>query len=319
MLYKTDKKIVKCELCNHFCVIHPNKTGLCRVRKNIGGKLYSLVYGKIVSASQDPIEKKPLYHFLPGTKSFSIATVGCNFSCKFCQNYDISQTKSIVGEDATPQEIVSLAIKTECKSIAYTYTEPTIFFEFAYDTAVLAKGKLKNIFVTNGYFTEKAFKKIRPFLDAANIDLKSMDEDFYKRIVGAKLEPVLENIKRLYKAGVWIELTTLLIPGYNDKCLKEIAEFIASIDKNIPWHISRYYPYYKLNAQPTPMELLEKAYKIGKDAGLNYVYLGNVPSHQNTYCPKCNSVVIERSGYEIVNHTKNGKCEKCGEKIAGVF
>jgi pyruvate formate lyase activating enzyme len=284
VLYKKEKDgAVKCLACCHKCLIQNGKTGICGVRKNDGGKLYLLVYGKVISMNIDPIEKKPLYRFLPGSKAFSIGTVGCNFKCDFCQNFDISQVSKkgeILGHDISPNQIVEKAIKTGCKSIAYTYNEPAIFIEFVHDIAVLAKKKgLKNILVTNGYLSKECFDYISEYIDAMNIDLKSFSEDFYNKICGAKLKCVIETIKRTNKKGIHIELTTLIIPGENDSIeeLKKTANFISGIDKNIVWHISRFFPMYKmLNKNITSLETLKNAEKIGKKEGLKYVYLGNI-------------------------------------------
>lgn len=328
-LYKKlkDKK-VRCNLCNHRCLISPGKRGICFVRENKNGSLYSLVYGLALAANIDPIEKKPLYHFQPGTESFSIATAGCNFRCEFCQNWNISQiTKGpggqIIGKKLLPEEVVKRAKRTGCASIAYTYTEPTIFFEYAQDTAKLAKKEgITNVFVTNGYQTPETIKEMAKFVDAANIDLKSFSEKFYQKVCGARLAPVLESIKLMHKSGIWIEVTTLVVPKQNDskKELTQIAQFIAKIDKNIPWHISRFHPDYKmLDSYPTPIETLEMAYEIGKKAGLKYVYLGNIITEdkENTYCPKCENLAIRRVGYstEILGVDKKGKCAKCGEGL----
>jgi len=330
VLYKKlkDKK-VRCNLCNHRCLISPGKRGICFVRENKNGTLYSLVYGIALAANIDPIEKKPLFHFQPGTVSFSIATAGCNFRCEFCQNWQISQiTKGskgeIIGEKLSPNEIVKKAKRTGCASIAYTYTEPTIFFEYAQDTAKLAKKEgITNVFVTNGYQTPETIKEMAKFVDAANIDLKSFSEKFYQKVCGAKLKPVLESIKLMHQAGIWIEITTLVVPKQNDskKELAQIAQFIAKVNKSIPWHISRFHPDYKmLDANPTPIETLEMAYEIGKKAGLKYVYLGNIitETKENTYCPKCNNLAIRRVGYqtEILGVDKKGVCSECGEDLS---
>lgn len=282
-LYRKERGKVKCLACVHKCLISESKTGICGVRKNVDGKLYLLVYGKVIAKHIDPIEKKPLYHFLPGTFAYSIGTVGCNFRCSFCQNYDLSQFKEffgeVVGEEITPEQIVEEAIKNKCKSIAYTYNEPAIFIEFVYDVAKLAKSKgLKNILVTNGYMTKECLDYISPYIDAVNIDLKSFNEKFYIKICKAHLKPVLETIEFVHKKKIWIEVTTLIIPGENDskKELEQIAKFIASIDKNIPWHISRFFPMYKMtNKDTTPMETLKEAEKIGKKY-LKYVHIGNL-------------------------------------------
>ncbi len=329
LLYqKLAGKKVRCNLCSHRCLVPEGKRGICSVRENQGGTLYSLVYGKAIAANVDPIEKKPLFHFQPGSLSFSIATAGCNFRCEFCQNWDISQmTKGpkgqIIGEELPPEQVVKKALETGCRSIAYTYTEPTIFFEYAQDTAKLAKKKgLANVFVTNGYQTPETIKEMKGLIDAANIDLKSFSEKFYQKICGARLEPVLEAIKLMHKAGIWLEITTLVVPKQNDseKELTQIAKFIAGVSKNIPWHISRFHPDFKMtDSYPTPLETLEKAYQISKKAGLRYVYLGNVitENRENTYCPKCKTLNIKRFGYstEILAVDKRGHCQKCGEDL----
>lgn len=278
---------VQCSACNHHCVILENKRGICGVRENQNGKLYSLVYGKIIAEHIDPIEKKPLYHFLPGTFSFSIATVGCNFRCLHCQNADISQAPTMVGiptavgTNRTPEEIVESAIKNNCPSISYTYTEPTIFVEFALDCMKLAKEKgLKNIWVSNGYMTKETLDLVSPYLDATNIDLKAFTEKFYQEVCGARLQPVLENLIDIKKRKIHLEITTLIIPGKNDseKELKGIAEFIKKeLGKDVPWHVSRFFPQYKMSdTPPTPIEKILQAVEIGKKAGLNHVYAGNI-------------------------------------------
>lgn len=279
-LYKKERDKVRCLVCAHKCLIDEGSVGICGVRKNIKGELFLLVYGRVVSMNADPIEKKPLFCFLPGSKAFSIGTIGCNFKCGFCQNFEISQLSEIAGHEMSPEEIVERALKTGCKSIAYTYNEPAIFIEFVKDTAILAKKKgLKNILVTNGYLSEECFDFISEYIDAMNIDLKSFSDSFYRKICKARLQPVLDTIARAYKKGIHIELTTLLIPGENDSDeeLRKIAEFIARVDKNIPWHISRFFPMYKMaGKKATPLESLRKAEKIGKEAGLRYVYVGNI-------------------------------------------
>jgi len=281
-LYEREKNKIRCLACSHKCLISDGETGICGVRKNIKNKLYLLVYGKVVAMNVDPIEKKPLYHFLPGTKSFSIGTVGCNFKCDFCQNFDISQVSKqgiIFGKEVSPGEIVKKAIETKCDSISYTYNEPAIFIEFVRDIAKIAKRKkLKNVLVTNGYFSRESFDYIKNYVDAMNIDLKSFSEKFYEKYCGGKLKPVLETIKMAHEKGIHVELTTLIIPGLNDseKEFEKIAKFIASVDKNIPWHISRFFPMYKmLNKQVTPLETLKRAEKIGKKY-LKYVHIGNI-------------------------------------------
>jgi len=330
LLYeKLKNKKVRCNLCPHHCVIEEAKRGICGVKENKEGTLYSLVYGRAVASGVDPIEKKPFFHFFPGSYAFSIATVGCNFSCLFCQNADISQfpkeKKEIIGEFLPPEEIVSYAKRNKCKSISYTYTEPTIFFEYAYETAKIAHQQgIKNNFVTNGFISKEAIKLISPYLDAANVDLKSFGDDFYKKFCGARLQPVLDSLKLMKELGIWVEVTTLIIPTLNDSAeeLKSIAEFILGLGQETPWHISRFYPHYKMaDLPPTPVETLHKAREIGKKVGLNYVYSGNVPGDEgeNTFCPHCGKKVISRYGFQTLkNYIKQGKCPYCGTKIAGV-
>mgnify|MGYP000858062593 CR=1 FL=1 len=321
---------VRCALCNHRCVIKPGKRGICGVRENRGGTLYSLVYGKVIAAHTDPIEKKPLFHFLPGSLSYSIATVGCNFRCRFCQNADISQmpaeTGRIEGKDTTPEAVVEAALASGCESIAYTYTEPTIFFEMAHDTALLADSKgLKNVFVSNGYMTPECLEFIHPHLHAANVDLKAFTDRFYKEQCGAKLAPVLTTLETMKRLNVWLEVTTLLIPGHNDDPgeLRELADFLVNLDPYIPWHISRFYPTYKLlDAPPTPPETVRRARDIGYEAGLKYVYTGNLPGDmgEKTYCPDCGELLIDRVGFRVGGmRIKDGKCAQCGGRLAGVW
>jgi len=326
---KLDEKKVRCFLCAHHCLIKEGKRGICGVRVNKEGTLYSLVYGKLIAMNIDPIEKKPLFHFLPGSTSFSISTIGCNFRCDHCQNFEISQYpklhENILGQDATPESVVQAAQRNACSSISYTYTEPTIFFEFAFDCARLAHEKgIKNVFVSNGYTSPEATKVIAPYLDGNNIDLKG-DEDFYKNLCGAKLGPVKETIRLMKELGVWVEVTTLIIPDYNDseEQLRDIAEFVKSVDVAIPWHVTQFYPTHKLTDKPrTPVKTLRKARDIGFQAGLKYVYEGNVPGEgrENTYCPNCKEILIERLGFSIMgNKLKDGKCSKCGNEIHGVW
>lgn len=327
---KIGEGVVRCGLCSHRCKIKQDKFGLCGVRQNRDGSLYTLVYGEAITAHADPIEKKPLYHFLPGSKAYSIAAMGCNFSCSFCQNWQISQTNKrdlplARGYEFKPEDVVKEAKKNHCKSISYTYTEPTVFFEYAHDTAKLAKAEgLYNSFVTNGYMTKEALDIIRPYLDACNVDLKSFNEAFYKDVCKASLGPVLESIKYMKKIGIWVEITTLIVPGVNDSKdeFKNIAGFIASVDKDIPWHISRFHPDYKLtNSEATPLETLKKAENIGKNAGLNYIYIGNVLGEsEDTICYNCNNVLIKREGFTAEIAGLNGsRCAKCNTEIKGVF
>ncbi|MBL7157443.1 MAG: AmmeMemoRadiSam system radical SAM enzyme [Candidatus Omnitrophica bacterium] len=329
MLYeKLDKNHVLCLLCSHNCKIEDSRYGFCGVRKNEKGTLYTHVYGKAIASHVDPIEKKPLYHFLPGSQAYSIATVGCNFQCEFCQNWQISQASKKDGDfdgyELKPEEVVRKAKKYNCRSISYTYTEPTIFFEYAYDTSKIAKKEaLYNTFVTNGYMTKEALDTIKPYLDACNVDLKSFSDETYKRMCKGTLAPVLESIRHMKKIGMWVEVTTLVVPGMNDsdRELKSIAEFIAGVGKDIPWHISRFHPDYKLlDAMPTPLETLDKAASIGAKAGLRYIYLGNIAREGNTRCHKCGELLIERVGYTITqNKIKNKKCPSCGTVAAGVW
>ncbi len=330
MFYEREREgKVRCGLCRFCCLIGDGARGICAVRENRGGTLYSLVYGCVCAESVDPIEKKPLFHVMPGSRSYSIATLGCNFRCHHCQNYSISQVvrdAPVRGREVSPQEIVQRALDNSCSSISYTYTEPTIFFEFAYDTARLAReAGLKNIFVTNGYISREALATIAPFLDAANIDLKGFSEGFYRDIVHASLSELLDSIVEYRKQGIWIELTTLIIPGLNDSDaeLLGIAEFIAAnLGVNTPWHVSAFHPTYKLTDRPgTPVETLRKARQIGIAAGLRYVYEGNRPGEggENTYCPGCSLPLIKRYGFRISsNKVLNGSCPECGDAIAGI-
>ncbi|MFP3927495.1 MAG: AmmeMemoRadiSam system radical SAM enzyme [Desulfobacteraceae bacterium] len=330
MLYEPIKGgKVYCRLCSHHCVIDEGDYGFCGVRENVGGILYTHSYGEIVAANVDPVEKKPLYHFYPGSLAFSIATMGCNFRCDFCQNWRISQTSPRDGAKGRgivePEEIVSRALEKHCRVIAYTYTEPTIFFEYAYDTARAAGEKgLANAFVTNGFMTAEALETARPYLDACNVDLKSFRNAFYKERCQARLQPVLDTIRKVRELGIWLEVTTLIVPGQNDseEELADIAAFIAEVDPDIPWHISRFHPDYRLtDARPTPVSTLEKARSLGKGAGLNYIYMGNVPGASvDTFCPACGALVIKRGGFGRTEvRLQEGRCAECGRQIAGVF
>jgi pyruvate formate lyase activating enzyme len=325
---KEPEEAVSCHLCAHHCRIQPGKRGICQVRENRHGTLYSLVYGRVIAEHVDPIEKKPLYHFHPGSMSYSVATAGCNLSCDHCQNYQISKEAArlspIPGKATSPGEILQAALSARCRSISYTYTEPTVFMEFALECARLAKGKgLGNVFVTNGFMSEAAADLASGFLDAANIDLKGATDEHYRKVCGGRLKPVLETIERLYEKGVWIEVTTLVIPGLNDDpaSIEFIASFISSVDPAIPWHVSAFFPTYRmLDRPPTPLETLERAAEIGRKAGLRYIYLGNV--HRNdddTRCPGCGQALIERSRYMVkaVNVTDSNRCGNCGAEFDG--
>ena len=338
---------VHCQLCAHSCKIPEGKFGFCGVRQNISGILYTHNYAKLVAVNIDPVEKKPLYHFFPGTSTFSIASVGCNFRCGFCQNWEISQfnprsltpagasldrklevTDPIsqhLGEDFSADKVVKLARQNNCRSIAYTYTEPTIYFEFVLETAKLAKvAGLKNIFVTNGYMSQTAVSLLSPYLDAANIDLKFFKESSYQRICSAKLGPVLDSIQLLKAAGVWVEITTLIIPGQNDapEELTAMAKFIAAVNKDIPWHISRFHADYKFkDYTSTPECTLKLAYDLGINQGLHYVYVGNFGAWgQDTLCGRCQKLLIKRDGFNILEyHLTQNRCVFCQAALPGVF
>jgi pyruvate formate lyase activating enzyme len=322
---------VRCYLCAHRCTIAPGKQGICQVRENREGVLYTLVYGLSISQAIDPVEKKPLFHFYPGSSAFSFATVGCNFRCSFCQNWQISQMVHdegrLAGQEASPEHLASAARHYGCKSIAYTYTEPTIFFEYAYDTAVIAdQWDIKSIYVTNGYMTEEMLDAFAPHLHAANVDLKAFSDDFYRKTCGARLQPVLDSIKAMRERGIWVEVTTLVVPGLNDSVeeLRSLAEFIAGdVGEDTPWHVSRFRPDYKMqNGQATPPATLHRAREIGLEAGLRYVYEGNVPGGEgeNTYCYSCHNLLIERYGFGVLKNLilPESKCPHCGAVIDGV-
>jgi pyruvate formate lyase activating enzyme len=327
---KVEDRSANCYLCNHRCHIQEGKKGVCGVRQNMNGILYTLVYGNPIAQHIDPIEKKPLFHYYPGSQSFSIATVGCNFRCLHCQNADISQAPrdSYIPPNqlVPPERIVEATKKYHCQSISYTYTEPTIYFEYAYDTAILAKKEgIGNVFVTNGYITREALTAIKPYLDAANIDLKSLRDDFYKRVCGARLQPTLDSIRAYKEEGIWIELTTLIIPNHNDseEELRDIARFIKELGVDTPWHVTAFYPTYKLTDQPrTPVAILRKAREIGLGEGLRYVYTGNIPGDngENTYCYQCGKTLIKRISFSIQqNNIRDSKCYACGAKIDGMW
>jgi len=333
--------LIECLACNWKCKISKNKVGVCGVRANIDGKLELLVDNKAIGLWPDPVEKKPLFHFLPGSKALSLGTMGCNFGCAFCQNWFQSQAvkglnrktgkiRALINKsssDAKPDQIVKLAKMMGCQSVAYTYNEPAVFVEYALKTMKLAKkAGLKNIWVSNGFESDKTVKEIIAYVDAINIDIKSISDKFYQNICKAKIEPVLKNIKKIFKAGVWLEITSLIIPDENDsqKEMKQIADFITGVDKNIVWHVTAFHPDYKMkNKQATSLEKLKQAWQIGKEAGLNYVYVGNVidDEHSQTKCPNCNNLVIERNGFGKTRLVgmKAGRCGKCGQKIAGVW
>ena len=351
---------VLCTLCPHDCRIREGARGACGVRYNQGGRLYTLVYDRVVSRNVEPVEKKPLYHFHPGSLAYSVATVGCSLRCAYCQNWDISQwpkvnlprhvataagaaaheaqqeqepicprladlAQAIPGERVTPQAIVEAALGTGATSIAYTYTEPTIFYELAYDTAVLARAHgLKNVFVTSGYINEAALRELAEVLDAANVDLKFFREESYRRISRVRMQPILDAIRLYHELGVWLEVTTLVVPGVNDSDgeLRDIAEFIRSVGADVPWHVSQFYPAHRMLDRPaTPLETLRRAGDIGRSAGLHYVYEGNVPGErgEDTFCTGCGALLVDRHGFYLrANHIRAGRCPDCGTPVAGI-
>jgi pyruvate formate lyase activating enzyme len=329
MLYRPEGDCLLCGLCAHHCRIAEGQRGLCRVRENRGGELYSLVYGRLVAENIDPIEKKPLFHLLPGTLSYSIATRGCNFRCRHCQNASISQLArhddpGRFCADRTPEQVVGAAKAAGCRTISYTYVEPTIFFEFAYDCCRLAAADgIGNVFVSNGYMSEEATRLLAPVLTAINIDIKSFREEFYRKVCGAHLQPVLDSVRLMYELGVWVEVTTLLIPGHNDSSgeLREIAVFLAAIDRDIPWHVTAFHPTYRMQDIPrTPLATVERAREIGLNAGLHHVYAGNIPGSggEDTRCPHCAAVLIERRGFTVGrSRLTAGNCPNCGHAVAG--
>lgn len=352
ILYKKRGRQLICTACQWYCPIPENFTGICSVRVNIKGKLYLLVHSLASSYHIDPIEKKPLYHFLPGSGIFSFGTYGCCFGCDFCQNWEISQTPKILKKElvskrklfkVTPslidfinknsiklssKEIVDYCLKHHIPSIAFTYNEPTIFAEYAYDTMKIAKKYgIYGVFVSSGYESKETLDLLEEYIDAYNIDIKGGTEEFYQKISHTHLKPVLTTVQEIFKRGKWIEITTLLIPTLNtdEKQIRFIARFIASISKDIPWHVTAFYPHYKLlHIPPTTYEILQKGYEIGKEEGLNFVYTGNIQNKntESTYCPSCKTLLIERRGYNtrIKNFDMNkGRCQKCKKLIPGIW
>lgn len=322
--------IVNCGLCQHRCSIKPGRRGVCGVRENRDGTLYTLVYGRLVAEHVDPIEKKPLFHFMPGSKSYSVSTVGCNFQCLHCQNYQISQypqqaDPSSSGRERTALSVAETAGQAGCASISYTYVEPTVFYEFSRDCAREAAGKgIKNVYVSNGYMTPEVVKDIAPYLDGANIDLKSFQDSFYRKVCKARLQPVLDTIVLMHQLGIWVEVTTLVIPGHNDSPeeLGDIAKFISSVSPSIPWHVSAFRPTFRMTDRPsTSRSTLQTAYDIGRDTGLHYVYQGNIPgAGETTFCPGCGEMVIERYGFSLQNNRlEGGSCAGCSTPIAGFW
>lgn len=332
MFYQArEKGTVVCNLCHHNCHIKEGKRGICGVRENRNSRLYSLVYGRLVAEHVDPIEKKPLFQFLPGSRSYSISTVGCNFDCLHCQNFNISQYPhlhggNINGRERTPESVVEEAVSADCASISYTYVEPTIFYEFAHACAKLAHDRqLKNVFVSNGYMMPDVSRHLSSVLDGINIDIKAFTNEFYKKVCKARLQPVLDNVQLMYELGVWVEVTTLLIPGLNDSQeeLRDIARFIKGISPDIPWHVTAFHPTYKMmDSRPTSARSLGIARDIGLEEGLHFVYEGNIPGKgsENTYCPSCGTTLISRFGFNIrKNRLTRGCCCSCGETINGVW
>ena len=320
---------VRCGVCAHRCLVRPGRRGICGVRENRDGRLVSLVYGAAVAANLDPIEKKPLFHVAPGTTAYSIATVGCSFHCRFCQNWEISQAPRL-GLDVTarwlpPERVVREALAEDARSIAYTYVEPTVFLEYALDTARLGRAAgLLNLFITDGYATPEAIGLLAQVIDAANVDLKAFDDRFYRRVCGARLVHVLDAIVAMQRAGIWLELTTLVIPGLNDsddELLALTRWIVQAVGPETPWHVSRFFPAYEmLHVPPTPLSSLQRAAELGREAGLVYVYVGNAPEldMQNTGCAGCGRVLIERHGYRVrVALTDDGTCPGCGRALAG--
>lgn len=321
---KIKNRQVQCRLCPHNCFINENERGYCGVRENKKGKLYSLVYGKPIAVQIDPIEKKPMYHFMPGEKALSIGTVGCNLSCQWCQNFNMSRAKPEENDlaEILPDEIINMCVDKNCKIIAYTYSEPTIFYEYMLDISKLAKkNKIKNVLVSNGYINEKPLKELCKYIDGANIDLKSFNEKIYKRFCNGDLKDVLKSLKILKKNKIWLEITNLVIPEINDNKeeVEKMCKWISTnLGKDVPLHFSKFFPMYKMSdVEETPIATLEEMRKIAEDY-LEFVYLGNVNEEANTKCPSCGEIVIKRAGFFVNNELKEGKC-KCEEKIPGVW
>jgi len=327
-------QLAQCRVCEHYCTLTPGEWGKCGIRTNQHGEIYLALYGRAIATHVDPIEKKPLYHFLPGSRVYSVGTYGCNMRCQWCQNWQISQVSTLEGLPEThlgnllsPQDSISEAQRQRCKSIAYTYNEPTVFFEYTYDTAKIAhKHGLKNIYVSNGFMSPETLEALTPYLDGINVDLKGFTDDLYRTYSGARLEPIKRNIAAIaHETDIWLEVTTLIIPDLNDgeAELRSMAAWLADIDPDIPWHVSAFHPDYQLqDRECTPLQTLQRAYEIGKRAGLHHVYLGNVLSqkHENTYCPQCHIPVIQRYGFHAQPQwTTPGICPNCGTSIAGVW
>jgi pyruvate formate lyase activating enzyme len=324
---------VQCQTCEHFCAIKPGETGKCGVRRNVDGTLYLVVYGEAIAVHVDPIEKKPLFHFMPGSDALSIGTYGCNFRCPFCQNWQMSQTRNFddsgdyLSQSAMPEVLVDTCLKNNIPIIAYTYNEPTIFFEYTYDTAKLVHERgIKNVYVSNGYMSLAALDMIEPYLDGINVDLKAFTEEFYREQCQGRLEPVKRNIAHMAcETDIWVEVTTLLIPGLNDSDeeLRAMAAWLAEVDPDMPWHVSAFHPDYQMQDRPrTAQRDLARAHEIGKEAGLHHVYVGNVmdADRESTYCPECGEKLIQRHWYSVRElWRERGTCSKCGHAVAGVW
>ncbi len=327
--YSQTARGVRCLICPNECDIKENETGDCRNRTNYKGKLYSIAYGNPCSIHIDPIEKKPLYHFFPQSKAYSVATAGCNLACLNCQNWTISQVspKDTRNYDLMPAELVKQAIAKKCKSIAYTYSEPISFYEYTYDSSKIAREKgIKNVMVTAGYINEKPLRNLCKYIDAANVDLKSFSNEIYLKLNGGTLQPVLNTLKIMAEEGVWLEITNLIIPGWTDNMdmIKRMCEWLVKNNLGkYPLHFSRFFPQYKLTKlPPTPISALKKAREIALKAGIKFSYIGNAPGSggENTICPECKKVLIERKGYAIIqNNIVQGKCKFCQSKIPGVW
>ncbi|MBO8131118.1 MAG: AmmeMemoRadiSam system radical SAM enzyme [Candidatus Marinimicrobia bacterium] len=326
---KIEENIVQCQLCPRECFVSDGNRGYCDVRENQNGTYYTLVYGRLVAIHIDPIEKKPLFHFLPGTNALSVATAGCNVDCKFCQNWNIAQAlpEEVPSKFVPPDQLVSLAVKYKSPTMAFTYTEPVVFTEYVYDCASFGKNhNVRSVMISNGYINKKPMQDLCGVLDAVKIDLKSFNDNFYKKIVRGTLKPVLDTLVTLKESNKWFEMVYLVIPTLNDK-KEEIANMskwiLSNLGPDVPIHFTRFHPEYLLtNLPPTPVKTLEIAYNTAKDAGLNFVYIGNVPGHQaeNTYCPNCNKLLIQRLGFSIKeNNIVDGKCKFCGKDIPGVW
>ena len=324
---------VQCQTCERFCAIKSGEAGKCGVRRNVDGTLYLVVYGEAIAVHVDPVEKKPLFHFLPGGDILSIGTYGCNFRCPFCQNWQMSQARDFddhrdyLGQPAMPKLLIDTCLKNNISMIAYTYNEPTVFFEYTYDMAKLAhENDIKNVYVSNGYMSGAALDMIEPYLDGINVDLKAFTDEFYREQCQAQLEPVKRNIAHMAReTDIWVEVTTLLIPGLNDSDeeLQAMAAWMAEVDPDMPWHVSAFHPDYQMQDVPrTAQHDLARAYEVGKQAGLHYVYVGNVmdADRESTYCPQCKEKLIQRHWYSVRElWRERGVCPKCGHAIAGVW